>query len=232
MLVYLISWNLSGYKVPFFGGGSHLAFIHFRCAHVWPLLLIWSCHVLHIFWLLFSSLLDMLILCNILNLVYSCSLNSLLIFDLFFFTLSDLLTSSVLCIFASLQNTFLCYKHICHASVSALSMVTFLFTCLLLFVICLLLHPLSSLGLDTLLMYLSNCYILGYIFIMLFPWLCLLPYMHSVLCVWMLFSNIRSLAFWVLGLCIRSCLPLVSYSSDLNPILSWYWSYSYGFLKY
>jgi len=187
---------------------------------VGPLLLIWSCHVLRIFQLSFGSSLDALISCNVLNLVYSCSLNLLLIFDIFFFTLSDPLTSSVPHIFASLQNTFLCHKHICCASVSALSMVTFLFSRLLLFIICLLSHPLSPLGLDTLLTCLSNCYILGYILIMLFPWLCLLPRICSVLRVWMLFSNIRSSAFWVLGPRIRSCLPLVSYSSDLNPILS------------
>jgi len=216
----------------FLGGGSHLAFVRFRCTRVGPLLLIWSCHVLRIFRLSFSSSLDALISCNVLNLVYSCSLNSSLIFDIFFFTLSDPLTSSVPHIFASLRNTFLCCKRICRASVSALSMVTFLFSRLLLFVICLLSHPLSPPGLDALLMCLGNCYILGYILIMPFPWLCLLPCICSVLQVWTLFSDIRSLAFWVLGLRIRSCLPLVSYSSDPNPILSWYWSYSYGFSKY
>ena len=36
--------------------------------------------------------------------------DSLLIFVLFFFTLSDPLTSSVPCVFASLWNTFLCHK--------------------------------------------------------------------------------------------------------------------------
>ena len=123
--------------------------------------------------------------------------DSSLIFILCFSTFSDPLTSSVLYIFTSLRNTFLCRKCICHASVSVLSMVIFLFFCLLLFIVFLISHLLNPQGLDALPTCLGDCLIFGYNFIMPFPWLCHLPRICSVLCVWTLFSDIKSLAFWV-----------------------------------